>query len=192
VLGWTIASPGQGMTNGWVDRLELVVTRIVLGFITPVRWASAFATPAVALPIALFALVIIAGVLVRGDWRARGTALVAPLALILAMLTPALAGHAGPTLPGAGASERYFVITSAAWAATLIGFAAIYLPRLPSSLFAISVAVCGVFILFEFPISPVAGTAFGPQAAKIEAAKPGEQLTIPIAPTGWNMVLTKH
>lgn len=192
VLGWTVSAPGQGMGNGWIDRFETVVTRVVFGFITTVRWATSFATPAVAIPAALFALVIIVAVLVRGDWRARGVALVTPLVVLFAMLTPSLTGHAGPALAGAAASERYFIITSATWAATLIAFAAIYLPRLPSSVFAFSVAVCGVFILFEFPISPVAGTAFGPQASRIEAAKPGEQLVVPIAPTGWTMTLTKH
>ncbi len=190
---WLAASgTGQNPLNDWLDHSETMVTRTVFGFITTVRWASSFATPQVALPGALFALVVIVAVLIRGDWRARGLALVAPLAMLVALLTPSLGTHAGPALASAAASERYFVVTSAAWAATLVVFAAIYLPRLPVSIFAFVVAVCGVFILFEFPINPVGGASFGPQAAKVDAAKSGDPVTLSIAPPGWSMTLIKH
>jgi hypothetical protein len=174
--------------------LEVLGARVFLGFITPARWASPLATPLVSVPAFIVGVGILVAVFVRGDWKAKGVILVPPLIVAAGILTPvfSLSQPQWPAFFSGNPAERYFVITSAAWAATLIYFAAIYLPRLSNAMLAVMVAIAGIFILFDFPLQPVPGTSFGPQANRIEAARSGQKITVPIAPPGWDMTLTKH
>ena len=183
----------------WAARLDLLgflqalSARVVLGFLTPVRWTSALAIPAVAYPIAAIGGAIWIAVLVRGDWRARGLALVAPLVLAAAVYGPIFgfvrtqsSMLAGTEAPG------FFVVTSMAWAGTLVFFLARFLPRLSSLAQAAMVTVIGFPLLLGFTLPPVLGTPFGPVADRVAAAPPGQTITVPIAPPGWEMTLIKH
>ena len=60
-----------------------------------------------------------------------------------------------------------------------------------SAALAALVLVAGLLILFDFPLSPVAGPPFAPEAARIAAAPAGERLVVPISPPGWEMELNK-
>ena len=86
----------------------------------------------------------------------------------------------------------FYVVTNMTWAATVIYFAAIYLPRLSSATLAVLVAVCGFLILFDFTLPSVEGTEFAPQVKKIADTPVGQPVTVPVAPPGWTMTLVKH
>lgn len=170
----------------------MLVSRVVLGFITPVRWSYALSALVIAVPVLFFGGAVMIAVLVRGDWRARAVAVIPVLIVAAAIYSPIF--RLGGTqwapfvdLPG----EGYFVVTGIAWAVTMVFFATIYLPRLSNEGLAVLILVAGLLILFDFPLMPVAGTEFAPEAARFAAAPPGELVTIPISPPGWEMVLQK-
>jgi hypothetical protein len=174
--------------------LQILGSRVFLGFITPARWAGALSDPSVAIPAFFFGAAILVAVFVRGDWKARGLLVIPPLLLLAGFFTPAfsLAQPQWTSVFDANPAERYFVVTSVAWAGTLVYFAGIYLPRLSSFALAVSIAICGFFILFDFPLPPVPGASFGPQVDRIVATPVGESVTVPTAPPGWAMTLVRH
>jgi hypothetical protein len=172
--------------------LQALSARVMLGFLTPVRWTSTLALPVVAYPIAAIGGAIWIAVLVRGDWRARGLALVAPLVLAAAVYGPIFGFVrmqssilAGTETPG------YFVVTSMAWAGTLVFFLARF-PRLSSLAQAGMVTMFGFPLLLGFTLPQVMGPPFGPVADRIAAAPPGQAITVPIAPPGWEMMLIRR
>ncbi|MBI4921081.1 MAG: hypothetical protein HY834_04980 [Devosia nanyangense] len=189
---------GSGAGAWRVARLDLLgflqalSARVMLGFLTPVRWTSALALPVVAYPIAAIGGAIWIAVLIRGDWRARGLALVAPMVLAAAVYGP-IFGFVrmqfsilvGTETPG------YFVVTSMAWAGTLVFFLARF-PRLSSLAQAALVTIFGFLLLLGFTLPPVMGPPFGPVADRIAAAPPGQVITVPIAPPGWEMTLIRR
>ena len=177
-----------------LDMLGILGTRVYLGFITPVRWAGYIANSIAAIPLFAAGAIISIAVFMRGDWRARGLVLIAPLMLVAAFYSPVFS-HSQPQWPGYfddNPAERFFVVTSVAWAGTVFYFAATYLRRLSALTLAAAIAVSGFFILLEFTIAPVPGASFGNEAETIEAAESGTILAVPIAPPGWAMTLIKH
>jgi hypothetical protein len=193
---WFTGAANFGWPAGSGDILSLVGalgSRIFLGFLTPTRWVAALSMPAIAIPTVLIGLGVAVAVAIRRDWRARALVLITVLVLLAALYTPAfvlLRSQWSPLLtpdePG------YFVVTSLAWAATLIFFAARYLPRLSNVSLAAVAFLGGFLILFDFTLGAVTGADFGPQADRILAAPPGETVTVPIAPRGWEMTLQRH
>lgn len=173
--------------------LQMLGSRIFLGFLTPVRWSTALAAPAVALPTVAIGLIVTAAVVVSGSWRARSVALVPLLILIASFYTPIFSGLTTQWLSLPGSTQSgYFVVANVAWAATLTIFVTTTLPRLSNVVLAAVALVAGFLILFDFTLPAVDGPDFGPQAARIAAAAPGETVSIPIAPRGWEMVLVRR
>lgn len=173
--------------------LQMLGSRIFLGFLTPARWSTALAAPVVALPTVAIGLIVTAAVLVSGNWRARSVAVMPILILVASLYTPAFTGLTTRwlSLPGE-AQAGYFVVASMAWAAMLIVFVTTTLPRLSNAVLAVVALVAGFLILFDFTLPSVDGPDFGPQAERIAAAAPGETVTVPIAPRGWEMTLVKR
>ena len=174
--------------------LSILGTRVYLGFITPVRWAATLSGSAAGLVLFAIGAAISVAVFVRGDWRAKGLVLIAPLMIAASFYSPVFA-LSQPQWPGyfdGNPAERFFVVSAVAWAGTVFYFAAIYLRRLSALTLAAGIAVCGFFILLEFTIAAVPGAQFVEQAAMIERAEPGSAVTVPIAPPGWVMTLIKH
>ena len=173
--------------------LQIFTSRVALGFLTPARWSTVLGAQSIALPVAAAAFAIITAVLLRGNWKARGVVLIAPLIMLAALYTPIL-GYVrtqGPPLLGID-EPGYYVVTNMAWASTLTFFAALLLPRLSSFALAAIVGVCGFLILFEFTLPPVQGPAFGQQVPLAQAAPVGETVVVPISPPGWQMTLIKR
>ena len=170
----------------------MLVSRVILGFITPNRWIGALSTLVIAVPALFLGAAVMIAVFIRGDWRAKGVAIVPFLIVAAAIYTPMFRLSETPWAPLFGLTgEGYFVVTGIAWAVTLGYFATIFLPRLTNEGLAVLILVAGLLILFDFPLNPVAGPAFGPEAARVIAAAPGETVAVPIAPPGWEMVLHK-
>jgi hypothetical protein len=173
--------------------LQMLGSRVFLGFLTPARWSTDLAMLAVALPTVAVGLVITAAVLVSGSWRARSVAIMPILILLASLYTPLFTGLTTRwlSLPGQ-AQAGYFVVASMAWAATLIVFVTTTLPRPSNVVLAVVALVAGFLILFDFTLPTVDGPDFGPQAGRIAAASPGDTVTVPIAPRGWEMTLVKR
>jgi hypothetical protein len=195
MLGLSIAAqPGRAAFGG--DPLALagvLSSRILLGFLTPSRWVPALSMPAVAIPVALLGLAIAVAVAIRPDWRGRSLVLVIALVLLAAVYTPAFSQFRAQWSPLLSPDEPgYFVVTSLAWAGTLLFFAARYLPRLSNLSLAAVAFLGGFLILFDFALPAVQGPFFGPEADRIAAAAPGTTLEVPIAPPGWSMTLVKR
>jgi hypothetical protein len=123
----TAAQPGRAALGG--DPLALagvLSSRILLGFLTPSRWVPALSMPAVAVPVALAGLAIAAAVAVRHDWRGRSLVLVIALVLLAAVYTPAFSQFRAQWSPLLSPDEPgYFVVTSLAWAGSVIFVAAL-------------------------------------------------------------------
>ena len=176
-----------------VTALQIFASRVALGFLTPARWSTVLGAQTIALPVVAAAAAIIVAVLVRGNWKARGVGVIAPLIVLAALYTPILGFVRTQWRPLLGIDEPgYYVVTNMAWASTLIFFAALLLPRLSSFALAAIVGVCGFLILFEFTLPPVQGPAFGQQVQLVQAARVGETVVVPISPPGWQMALIKH
>ena len=170
----------------------MLVSRVILGFITPTRWIGALSTLVIAVPALFLGVAVMIAVFVRGDWRARAVSITPLLVVAAAIYTPVFGLGEGQWAPLFGvAHEGYFVVTGIAWAVTLVYFSTIYLPRLSNEGLAVLILVAGLLILFDFPLPPVAGPAFGPEAARVAATAAGETVTVPISPPGWEMVLRK-
>src|SRR3569833_228681 len=183
---------GAGLA-AWPDAnprrfLEVMASRVILGVITPIRWADALSTDVIALPALVLGAVVIVAMLVRGPWRARGIALVPVLVVLLALYTPpfALARLNGAPVTGV-MSAGYCVAAAGCWAMTLILFAATFLPRLTNEALAAVLLVAGLLILFDFPLPTVVGPAFGPEADRVAHTAAGETVVVPLAPPGWEM-----
>ncbi|MBN9307626.1 MULTISPECIES: hypothetical protein [unclassified Devosia] len=169
-----------------------LVSHVILGFITPNRWIGALSVLVIAVPALVLGLAVMIAVLVRGDWRARGVTVIPVLVVAAAIYTPMFRLSETQWAPLFGvAGDGYFVVTGIAWAVTLVYFSTIYLPRLSNEALAALVLVAGLLILFDFPLPPVAGPPFAPEAARIAAAPAGEPLIVPISPPGWEMELDK-
>ena len=174
--------------------LGILGTRVYLGFITPVRWAGYISSSVAAIPLFIAGAAISVAVFWRGDWRARGLVVIAPLMLVAAYYSP-IFSQSQPQWPGYfddNPAERFFVVTSVAWAGTMFYFAATYLRRLSALTLAAAIALSGFFILLEFTIAPVPGASFAVQAEIIAETAPGGTVMVPIAPPGWDMTLIKH
>jgi len=170
----------------------MLVSRVILGFITPNRWIGALSALVIAVPALFLGAAVMIAVFVRGDWRAKGVAVVPVLIVIAAIYTPIFRLSETPWAPLFGLTgEGYLVVTGIAWAVTLVYFATIFLPRLTNEGLAVLILVAGLLILFDFPLSPVAGPPFGPEAPRVVASAPGQDVTVPIAPPGWEMLLKK-
>jgi len=185
-------SAGPATDTGIFSIPVMLVSRVILGFITPNRWIGALSTLVIAVPALVLGLAVMIAVFVRGDWRARAVAIVPLLIVAAAIYTPIFRLSDVQWAPIFGvAGEGYFVVTGIAWAVTLIYFSTIYLPRLSNEALAVLILVAGLLILFDFPLPPVAGPAFGPEAARVVATAAGEPAIVPISPPGWEMVLKK-
>jgi hypothetical protein len=191
-----IAASGQATRPTYDTGLFAIpvtlVSHVILGFITPNRWIGALSVLVIAVPALFLGLAVMIAVLVRGDWRARGVTIIPVLVVAAAIYTPMFRLSETQWAPLFGvAGDGYFVVTGIAWAITLVYFSTIYLPRLSNEALAALVLVAGLLILFDFPLSPVAGPPFAPEAARIAAAPAGERLVVPISPPGWEMELNK-
>jgi hypothetical protein len=189
----SIGADARGAADTGIFSIPVaLVSRVILGFITPNRWIGALSALVIAVPALFLGVAVMIAVFVRGDWRAKGVAIVPVLIVAAAIYTPIFRLSETPWAPIFGLTgDGYFVVTGIAWAVTLVYFATIFLPRLTNEGLAVLILVAGLLILFDFPLNPVAGPPFGPEAARVVAAAPGDTITIPIAPPGWEMVLHK-
>jgi hypothetical protein len=196
-LGLLIATAIGGEAHGARDAgifsiPVMLVSRVILGFITPNRWIDALSSLVIAVPALFLGVAVMVAVFVRGDWRARSVAVVPVLIVAAAIYTPVFRLSETPWVPLFGLTgEGYFVVAGIAWAVTLVYFSIIYLPRLSNEALAVLILVAGLLILFDFPLPPVAGPAFAPEVARVTAARSGDVVIVPIAPPGWEMVLKK-
>jgi len=189
-------APLQPWLDGGADFTlvrDLLGGRVFLGFLTPARWAIALATPTVMLPIILVGFAISVAVLIRGGWRARVLAALPLLLVGAALFTPlfmplATQFSAVPLLTEQG----YLVVADTAWAATLLCFASIFLPRLTNAGLAVVLGAVGFLVLFDFALPAVPGQPFADQAQRIAETPSGQTVTVPIAPPGWDMTLRKR
>src|SRR6185437_2986942 len=159
---------------------SLLGGRVFLGFLTPARWAIALASPELMIPIVIVGAAITVAVLIRGGWRARILAALPVLLVATAQFTPLFT------------EQGYLVVADTAWAATLLCFAGIFLPRLTNAGLAVVLAAGGFLILFDFALPSVEGEPFGGQANRIVETPSGQSVTVPIAPPGWEMTLRKR
>ena len=189
LVATALASTPGAIDAGLFSIPVMLESRVVLGFITPIRWASALSTLVIIVPAMFLGAAVTIGVLVRGDWRGRALALVPVLLIAAAIYSPIFTfGQTAEPLVGV-TGDGYFVVAGVVWTATLILFSATYLPRLSNEALAALVLVAGLLILFDFPLPPVPGPAFAPEVARVAATAPGDIITVPISPPGWGMDL---
>ncbi len=191
-LGDRAAGPlGADVVTG----AAIAVVRIGLGVISPRVAHLDSLQPYLPLMWAIFA----AGALVvglawwRADWRARIFAALAVLALAATMANPmvSLTEPQWPILLWGGG--RYFVLPRMGVVALLVaGAAAVIPPSLRTPTTAGALAVVLLIGLPQFQIPPVPDSGFRAAAINFNRAPPGTTATIPIAPPGWSMLLTKH
>ena len=75
LLVTTAFASASGVIDGGIFAIpQLLVSRVILGFITPIRWEGALSTLVIAVPALFLGLAVTIAVLVRGDWRGRGVA----------------------------------------------------------------------------------------------------------------------
>jgi hypothetical protein len=110
---------------------------------------------------------------------------------VMALAHPLGASWPGLTIFPTGA--RYFIIPQLAAAATLlwaIGY--IRQTHWRVGLTALLLYMCLVTIPQDWTYTPFEQTDFAQQAQMFEHVRPGAQMTFPLEPTGWSMVLVKH
>jgi hypothetical protein len=193
---FVLTAPGQAWLHRGADPTlfgSLLGGRVFLGFLTPARWAIALASPELMIPIVIVGAAITVAVLIRGGWRARILAALPVLLVATAQFTPLLTPLATQSTGVPLLTEQgYLVVADTAWAATLLCFAGIFLPRLTNAGLAVVLAAGGFLILFDFALPSVEGEPFGGQANRIVETPSGQTVTVPIAPPGWEMTLRKR
>ena len=187
-----IVSGGFGAGGGEaidpIAPLQILVAHVLLGFLTPSLWANDLSAPIVVFPTIVIGAIIAIAVAVRGNWRSRGLLLTWALVFAVFAIGSVFSPAPWPQFPAAD-DNGYFIVACVGWVGTLLYFAAIYLPPLSNATLATVAGLCGALILFNFTLPPVAGPLFGAQVDAIEATAPGQPVTVPIAPPGWDMTL---
>jgi len=171
---------------------RMMATRIVGGAFIPESWTVAVLDhllPVVFL--CLFAVAIAAFVLAKAGWRGV-CLLLFPTLLIVASLASPVVDLQKPQWPQLiMVGGRYFVLPSLVWVAALVYAIALSgTERNPLWWLAAVPALAGILPAFAIP--PTTANRYGDSIAPYLRAPVGTQVTVPIAPDGWSMTITKR
>lgn len=137
---------------------------------------------------------VLAGALLRCDWRVRTAVVFGMAVLALSMASPNLqpADHPQWHLLLLG-GDRYFVIPRLMVVAAVLALGASLVPKMWRTRAAVAAAFAGTLICLPQALMPPVGDhGFRAQAIAFDTAPPGTVHSIAIAPPGWIMRLTKH